>query len=87
MTDLCSGSGEPAISICNKGQCFSRLQLTDKFHSSLSINDANISYDVNSTDVLEIAFNPETYYTIFNAFHHFPDEEKVNIVQDMQNSD
>jgi hypothetical protein len=24
---------------------------------------------------------------MFNAFHHFTDEEKLNIVQDMQNSD
>lgn len=87
VTDLCSGSGEPAISIFRKSQCFSRLQLTDKFPGTLNINDENISYDVKSTDVLEMAFNPGTYYTMFNAFHHFTDEEKLNIVQDIKNSD
>jgi hypothetical protein len=31
MTDLCSGSGEPAISIFRKSICFSHLYLSDKF--------------------------------------------------------
>ena len=86
MTDLCSGSGEPAIGIFRKSNCFSRLKLSDKFPSALNINDDNIYYEVQSTDVLEMEFKPGTYYTMFNAFHHFTDEEKVKITQDIQNS-
>jgi hypothetical protein len=86
MTDLCSGSGEPAISIFRKSNCFSRLKLTDKFPNALKISDAEIYYEMQSTDVLEMEFKPETYYTMFNAFHHFTDEEKVTIAQEIQNS-
>jgi hypothetical protein len=32
-------------------------------------------------DVLEMEFTPGTCYTMFNAFHHFTDEQKVRIVQ------
>jgi hypothetical protein len=31
-------------------------------------------------------FKPGTFYTMFNAFHHFKDKEKVKIVQEIQNS-
>lgn len=86
MTDLCSGSGEPAISIFRKSNCFSSLKLTDKFPTALKINDTKIFYDLQSTDVLEMEFKPETCYTMFNALHHFTDEEKVTIAQKIQNS-
>jgi hypothetical protein len=86
MTDLCSGSGEPAISIFRKSHCFSRLTLTDKFPNALNIPDEDIHYDRQSIDVLSMTFQPNRYYTIFNAFHHFTDEEKVTIAQDLQNS-
>lgn len=86
MTDLCSGSGEPAIGIYRKSKCFSRLKLTDKFPSVLSMNDDEIYYDMQIADVLEMEFQPGTYYTMFNAFHHFSDQEKVMIAQEIQNS-
>ncbi len=86
VTDLCSGSGEPAISIFRKSNCFSRLKLTDKFPSALKIKDDKIYYEMQSTDVLEMEFKPGTCYTMFNAFHHFTDEEKVKIAQEIQNS-
>lgn len=31
MADLCSGSGQPAISIFRQSRCFSRLTLSDKY--------------------------------------------------------
>lgn len=86
MTDLCSGSGEPAITIFKKSNCFSHLKLTDKFPNALKINDKNIYYEMQSIDVLEMEFKPGTFYTMFNAFHHFKDKEKVKIVQEIQNS-
>ena len=39
MTDLCSGSGAPAINIFRQSNCFSRLKLTDKFPNALKIKD------------------------------------------------
>ncbi len=86
ITDLCSGSGEPAISIFKKSKRFSRLLLSDKYPSALPLKDENIFYKTQPTDVLAKDFTSETCYTMFNAFHHFSDNEKVKIVQKMQAS-
>ena len=86
MNDLCSGSGEPAIHIFKESNCFSHLILSDKFPTDLKLDDDKISYDKISTDVLEMEFKHGTYYTMFNAFHHFTDAEKIKIVQKIQNS-
>ena len=86
MTDLCSGSGEPAISIFRKSTCFSRLVLSDKYPNSLKLDDDKIFYEAQSADVLEMEFKYGTYYTMFNAFHHFGDEDKLKIAQKIQAS-
>lgn len=86
MTDLCSGSGEPAISIFRKSNCFSCLSLSDKYPGALNIHDDKIFYEKQSTDVLEMEFKTGTCYTMFNAFHHFKDEDKLKIVQKIQRS-
>lgn len=70
--DLCSGSGEPAISIFNAVNIFDKLILSDKYPSYKNIE---------KLDVLEANFSEEHTYTMFNAFHHFNDTEKINIVQ------
>src|SRR5687767_7800452 len=44
MIDLCSGSGEPAITIFKKSNCFSRLILTDKFPGRVQLKDEKITY-------------------------------------------
>jgi len=71
MYDLCSGSGEPALSIYHKSKCFKKLLLSDKFPSS-----ANIQF----SDVLQMDFQKDNCYTMFNAFHHFEDKEKIQII-------
>jgi hypothetical protein len=75
MYDLCSGSGEPAITIFNKSDCFSELILSDKFPI-----DSNII----NKDVLKMNFESGICYTMFNAFHHFTDGEKKEIVLKIQ---
>ncbi len=75
MFDLCSGSGEPAITIFKKSNCFSELILSDKFPSNNSIKNV---------DVLNMLFEKNNCYTMFNAFHHFTDEQKKEIVLHIQ---
>lgn len=77
MYDLCSGSGEPAIYIFSKSTCFSKLFLSDKFPSSDKIIFA---------DVLEMDFQKGFCYTMFNAFHHFTDDEKLKLISKINNS-
>ena len=80
MTDLCSGSGEPAKHIFKESNCFSRLILSDKFPNRL-FNADKISYLPISMDVLEMEFQSGVCYTMFNAFHHFNDEDKLKIAK------
>lgn len=86
MTDLCSGSGEPAISIFKKSNCFSRLVLSDKYPSPLHLDDDKIHYEMERKDVLEMEFKNGTYYTMFNAFHHFNDKDKLKIAKEIYTS-
>lgn len=86
MMDLCSGSGEPAISVFGKSGCFSQLSLSDKYPNALPFQDGKSSYTILKKDVLEMEFQSGTYYTMFNAFHHFTDEDKLKILQKMHAS-
>jgi hypothetical protein len=86
MIDLCSGSGQPAIGIFKKSNCFEYLLLTDKFPQKISIHENGILYLQQSRDVKEMEFRDNVYYTMFNAFHHFTDEEKLTIVSEIRKS-
>jgi hypothetical protein len=83
LFDLCSGSGEPAVSIFRKSGQFKSLTLSDKFPDLNGIFDDSISYIHQPTDVLNTSFSPNQTYTMFNAFHHFGDTEKIRIVKEM----
>ncbi len=81
MVDLCSGSGEPAISIHRASAAFSSLTLTDKYPGRAPPLGVAVVYVPASVDVLQLDFAPGTCYTMFNAFHHFPDADKLRILQ------
>lgn len=84
MHDLCSGSGEPAISIFRECDCFNMLTLSDKYPNAVPINDPRIQYEQHSSDVLLMDFQPGVCYTMFNALHHFTDEEKLLLFHRMK---
>lgn len=86
MIDLCSGSGEPAITIYKKTNCFSHLTLTDKYPVKNFQDDNDIVYLPHSVDVLQMQFQPGVCYTMFNAFHHFSDTDKLKMVEDVSRS-
>lgn len=86
MFDLCSGSGEPAVSIFRKSDCFSSLSLSDKFPNQSLFPDKNISYEPKSKDVLEMEFESGKCYTMFNSFHHFRDDDKLKIAEKIHSS-
>jgi len=86
MQDLCSGSGEPAISIFKKSNCFTKLNLGDKYPNQLTAPNEKIFYETKSEDVLHMEFKSGRCYTMFNAFHHFTDEDKLKIIEKIQAS-
>jgi hypothetical protein len=81
MYDLCSGSGEPAIGIFRKSTSFTRLTLSDKYPNPSRYPGEEIFYEPRTKDVLAMEFHSGAYYTMFNAFHHFSDLEKMQIAK------
>lgn len=77
MFDLCSGSGEPARYIFQETKAFSSLILSDKYPSENSIE---------FQDVLNMNFEKNNCYTMFNAFHHFTDAEKIQVLTNIKNA-
>lgn len=86
MEDLCSGGGEPALSIFRKTNCFTSLELTDKFPNYFPNSEKNISHNPASVDVTKKQFESGKWYTMFNALHHFSDKEKLKLVEKIQQS-
>ena len=85
LLDLCSGSGEPMISIYKIMNLNIQMTLSDKYPPH-NFQMSALKYRPGSTDVLEMNFNRETFYTMFNAFHHFTSTEQIAIVNRMKNS-
>ncbi|HEY1047899.1 MAG TPA: hypothetical protein VGF79_15770 [Bacteroidia bacterium] len=81
MHDLCTGSGQPAIDIFNQSRKFEQLILSDKFPYEFESQDTKIRYLSTPVDVLNMQFEPDTCYTMFNAFHHFDDNDKLAITE------
>lgn len=81
MTDLCSGSGEPAITVFRESQRFTRLTLTDKYPRSAFSGGEGIVYDQRSVDALTLPLRADTCYTLFNAFHHFSGTEQRALIK------
>ena len=79
--DLCSGSGEPACSIFKQSGAFTHLTLSDKFPHKAFKDQAKIRYLQTPLDVLNMEFERGQTYTMFNAFHHFTEQEQVDICQ------
>jgi hypothetical protein len=80
MFDLCSGSGEPALTIFKASQSFDHLILSDKYPNTELIFKGPIQYIQDPIDVNLFEFKSNTTYTMFNAFHHFTDTVKKDIV-------
>ena len=81
MVDLCSGSGEPAMSIFTSSGAFTQLTLSDKFPDTVGTCGPRVRYLPDPVDVLGMRFERGNVYTMFNALHHFSDAEKLLIVQ------
>jgi hypothetical protein len=81
ICDLASGSGGPIHFLAEtKKLSHCNFILTDKFPNHSSSNTPNLVYHQQPLDILEDQALKAEFYTIFNAFHHFSDDEKRQIV-------
>jgi hypothetical protein len=81
ITDLCSGSGFPAMYV-HKRLTHRPLTtiLTDKFPQPF-VAAQGIHPEMLELDVLDFTPDSQTLYTMFNAFHHFEPQEQAALVQ------
>ena len=84
IQDLCSGSGMPAVYMQEQiGDNYTTI-LSDKFPEPSFVNSTTVNYLQQETDVLHLLPQQEIMYTMYNAFHHFSDEDKVRLLQKFQ---
>ncbi|MGC4103030.1 hypothetical protein [Ferruginibacter sp.] len=76
LQDTCSGSGIPAVYIHQQLANKIPLLLTDKYPDLSFKNSEAITYAAPTADVLKMEFNNSACYTMYNAFHHFSNEEQ-----------
>ncbi len=79
--DLCSGSGEPALSLHRSVGSLEQLTLTDRFPARGTTTPINIRYATDALDARSLRPVPGVIYTMFNAFHHFTREEQAKLVR------
>lgn len=80
VQDLCSGSGEPMISISESFPEQISVSISDKFPPDKPESKRSLNYIPKSTDVLTLNFESQKYYTMFNAFHHFDNADQKDII-------
>jgi hypothetical protein len=81
QVDLCSGSGEPAISLHQQLGPFTPLTLTDLYPHRGIRTPPGVTYQPHPVDARAVRVMPEMTYTMFNAFHHFPAAEQQQLVR------
>jgi hypothetical protein len=78
IQDLCSGSGIPANYIRKYGRSLPRFILSDKYPRPFLKRENYLPAPV---DVLNFHADTNTCYTMFNAFHHFGDDQQKEIIE------
>lgn len=78
--DLCSGSGWPGKSILNEMLPKEKILLSDKYPPKKFQNTDKVQFINYPFDVLKMKFESANFYTMFNSFHHFSDDEKKEII-------
>jgi hypothetical protein len=92
VVDLCSGAGQPVISLLptlrEQGTGDLEIVLTDKYPhvaawSSLGeLMGASVSYEADPVDAVDVPEHLEGFRTLFTSFHHFAPEVARDILAD-----
>ncbi|MFZ4772068.1 MAG: hypothetical protein ACOYLO_17935 [Ferruginibacter sp.] len=80
IQDTCSGTGLPAIQVHRSLNAGTTLLLTDKFPYRRGKPASGVLFSKYRVDVLTMQTDPGIFYTMFNAFHHFTEEEQKNML-------
>lgn len=84
IQDLCSGSGLPAVYIQEQIGDEYKTILTDRFPESSFADTNTVNYLQLKSDVLELIPEDGKCYTMYNAFHHFNQQQQLQITQQLQ---
>ncbi|MBK8612440.1 MAG: hypothetical protein IPN85_02960 [Flavobacteriales bacterium] len=80
QVDLCSGSGEPAVTLYRRGGFFTDLTLTDRYPQWGYSAPEGVIYDPRPLNARSLQPVEGTCYTMFNAFHHFTKGEQGRFI-------
>jgi len=83
FTDLCSGSGLPAYGLLKEMQDKRYAVTCTDLYPQGHAPHANVTMHQESVDVLALLPEQNSVYTMLNAFHHFDDLQKKEIVHKM----
>lgn len=81
ILDLCSGSGQPIISISNKLIDLKRVHLSDLYPNGKSVKGDLIKWISQPLNVLDDQIQILGMRTVFNAYHHFDEEGKSRLLR------
>ncbi len=82
LVDLASGNGAPAIFVAEKIKKPNlRYLLTDRYPSFGNFENPQIQVQNSPFDVLNESANPDCFYTMFNAFHHFEPHQQLELMR------
>ncbi len=87
VTDLCTGSSHPMAYLMKRISTPTEVVLTDKFPFVpvvSNINPHTVVLEAASYDVLQADLATNSIHTIFNAFHHFSQEQQLSILNSLQ---
>ncbi len=85
ITDLCTGSGLPAIDMHRQLRGITITLLTDKFPCRIDTPDGVQTWD-EPLDILAFQSADNCVYTMYNAFHHFNAAQQRQLLQQMANA-
>lgn len=80
IVDLCSGSGLPSMYIQERLHTSTKFVLTDKYPQQIKLH-AQMVYAKESINALTLVPHHKKLYSMYNAFHHFEDKDKVAFVE------
>ena len=86
ITDLCSGSGLPAIHIHDRlKDVLTTTTLTD-IYPQTPIVSKGVTYLSTPVDVLKVIPEEGQLYTMYNSFHHFSESEMRQLIKKLTES-
>jgi len=86
IQDLCSGSGDPLIYVKEQLDNSDLHFFLSDLYPPANPRELEVHYRADSIDALKVRATGGTFYTMFNALHHFNAEQRAQLMQQLGTS-